>query len=39
MLTFSCLTATSASRLDVSPIPSHDLISASTLYLGVVASL
>ena len=38
MLTFSCLTALS-SRLGVPPIPSHGLISASTLLLGVVASL
>ena len=38
MLSFSCLTASSASRLDVPPVPSHGLISASTLLLGVVAS-
>ena len=39
MLTFSCLTASSASRLDEPPVLSHGLISAPTLLLGVVALL
>ena len=39
MLTFPCLMASSASRLDVPPVLSHNLISASTLLLNVVASL